>query len=150
PGIVRDDTAHLGDVCQCETRVLTHSLSLSLIARSGLAFRAPVELPRTELLEHDLRAARPAWQTGTAPDPVTVITTRPRCAVVVGREVVHRHHLTGLDADRQKPGPVVPELPDDLHRYRFSGCVRVQPRPIEHLRAVDIADSADDGLIHQQ
>ena len=79
-----------------------------------LALRAPVELARRHLLDHDRRAAHPARQAGAVVHPVPVVAARHRRAVRLGVEVVHRHHLAGLDADREQPHPVAPQVAHDL------------------------------------
>src|SRR5918995_4296193 len=119
-------------------------------AGSPLAVRAPVELARRHLLDHDGRAAHPAWETGTVIHPVTVVARGHRRAVRVSVEIVHRHHLAGLHADGDQVHPVAPQMADDLLRNVAPRGVRVLPRAEQHLGAVYVADAAHHALVHQQ
>ena len=81
---------------------------------SRLAARAPVQLARADLLESDLGAADTARQTCAMVDPVPVVAARHRGAVRIGREIIHGHHLTGLDADGEETHPVMPQGSHDV------------------------------------
>ncbi|WP_298275834.1 4-hydroxythreonine-4-phosphate dehydrogenase PdxA [uncultured Bradyrhizobium sp.] len=57
------------------------------------------------LLDDDLGAAHAARQSRAVVYPVAVVAVRHRPPVRLGIEVVHRHHLPGLDADPHAAGP---------------------------------------------
>src|SRR5699024_11096660 len=117
---------------------------------SLLTGRAPVELAGLHLLEQDLRAAHATRETGAVIHPVPVVATRHGATPRARRQAVHRHHLAGLHADLEERHPIAPERPRDLFRHSLPRHVRVEPGTEEHLGAVDVADPADDGLVHQQ
>ena len=136
-GLVVEDVARACDAC-----VSWHSVMPDRPTGLQAYRRAPVELAAADLLHRDRRAADPARLAGALVDPVL--------GFGAGGLVVHRDTSGRSRRRSQQLHPVAPELAHDLFAHLAPGRERVLPRPEQHLGPVDVADAADDRLVHQQ
>src|SRR5690625_758375 len=110
-----------------------------------LATRTPVQLPGTDFLEQNIRAAALARSPFELIHPVTVIPLFKRPLVVVAFESINGEHLPDPNADIQEHHPVVPERFDSFPAEGVRRRVRVNSCAKEKLRPVHISDAGDDG-----
>src|SRR3546814_14872241 len=78
---------------------------------SRLVHRTPIQVSTRRFFHDDRRPAEATRQPCAVVDPVAVVAAGHRAAVGVRVEVVHGHHLTGLDPDREQPPPTAPPPP---------------------------------------